>query len=293
MYEIKKINIKDNIYPKKLLDISSPPKNLYYIGDINLLKKNIIAIVGSRACSEYGRIVAKKISRELAREDICIISGLALGIDISAHLGAMKEIGKTIAVLGGGLKNIYPPENREYLFQILKNGGLVITEYSEDEETNSSNFPKRNRIISGLSDGVLLVEAEKRSGTTITAKFAKQQNKTLYCIPSNIDSINGVGTNLLLQQGAKLVLESNDILNDFELKNSKKIESKKVELEDEYKELYNLFNDNPININIISRKLNRTVNELAKDLLTLELKGIIKKVNSNEYIKVGDNNESK
>lgn len=284
MNEIKKINIKDSIYPKKLLDIASPPKNLYLMGDINLLNKNIVAIVGSRACSEYGRRVANKFSRELASKDICIISGLALGIDISAHLGAMKEKGKTIAVLGGGLKNIYPPENREFLFQILQNGGLVLSEYSENEEAKTTNFPKRNRLISGLSDGVLLVEAEKRSGSTITAKFAKQQNKKLYCIPSNIDSINGFGTNLLIQQGAKLVIESNDILQDFNLNITDK--EKSIEIEEKYISLYNLINNVPTNINFISRSLNKPISELSKGLLMLELKGAIKKINSNEYIKI-------
>lgn len=291
MEEIKKLTIKDKLYPPKLLDIKNHPKVIYYAGDIRLLDKNILAIVGSRACSEYGRRIANQFAKEISKKNICIISGLALGIDIAAHLGAMKEQGKTIAVLGGGIKNVYPPENREFLSQILKNGGLVISEYPENAEANNANFPKRNRIISAISDGVLVVEAEKRSGSNITARLAKEQHKKLYCIPSNIDSINGVGTNLLIQKGAKMVINKNDILEDFHLENLNNQPIKISEIEDEYQEIYQLFNKGPIHINRISKTLKMPVGELSKKLLILELKGMLQKVNSNEYIKVGENYE--
>ena len=289
MKEIQEITIKDKNYPKKLLNISGVPKKLYCLGNISLLEKTIIAIVGSRACSEYGRIVASKFAKELSKQNVCIISGLAVGIDIAAHMEAIKYKGKTIAVLGGGLKDIYPPENREFLLQIIKNGGLAISEYSNEQETKNTNFPKRNRIISGLADGVLLVEAGKRSGSTITARYAKEQKKEVYCIPSNIDSTNGMGTNLLIQNGAKLTISSEDILRNLNIKedsNYKKI------IDEKYNYLINLFEENKaVNINSLSKQTKTNIGKLSEDLLMLELDGVIKQINSNEYIKIGDSNE--
>lgn len=180
-------------YPKQLLKIKDYPKTLYAIGNTTLLnKKNILAIVGSRACTAYGRNVATSFASELSKKDICIISGLAIGIDGASHYGALEHKGKTIAVLGCGLNHIYPKENEWLFHKILLNGGCAISEYPPDVEANMSNFPKRNRIISGISSGVLVVEAHYRSGSAITAKYAKEQGKNVYAIPSNIDSTNGV-----------------------------------------------------------------------------------------------------
>lgn len=188
MEDIKIIKKEDKLYPKKLLNISNTPKQLYVLGNVNLLNKTSIAIIGSRKCTEYGNIQAINLSKVLAKNDICIISGMAIGIDTAAHIGAKEEIGKTIAVLGSGFKHIFPEENIELFYDILENDGCIITEYPPETEVQSKNFPVRNRIISGMSCGVLVVEAKEKSGSMITAKLAQKQNKKLYCIPGNIDN---------------------------------------------------------------------------------------------------------
>ena len=194
MENIKIIKIKDKRYPTKLLKIKNPPEQLYVLGDESLLNKTSLAIIGSRDCTEYGYMQAVRFSKEVAQQDICIVSGMAIGIDSAAHIGAKCEIGKTVAVLGGGFNNIFPEENEELFYGILEAGGCIISEYAPDVEADSENFPRRNRIVSGLSDGVLVVEARYRSGTSITARFAKHQGKKIFCVPSNIDSTTGYGT---------------------------------------------------------------------------------------------------
>lgn len=198
--EIITINYKESTYPRKLLKLKSPPLNLYVEGNFELLNKEIIAIVGSRNCSEYGWKQAKKFSTALSQNGICIISGLAIGIDSISHISAMNNAGKTIAVLGAGFNNIYPKENKELFNKILENNGCVISEYPPEEKVNTKNFPRRNEIISALAFGVLVIEAGYRSGSTITANFAFKQGKKVFAIPSNIDSKLGIGTNSLIQK---------------------------------------------------------------------------------------------
>ena len=155
------------------------------------------------------------MSRKLAQENIIIISGGARGIDTFAHMGTLKEKGKTIEVLGNGLDYIYPPENRKLEEEIIKSGGLLIQEYVIGKKPDKYTFPARNRIISGISDGVLVVEAKQRSGTLITVDFALEQGKTIFAVPGNIESKNSVGTNELIKQGAKLVNNIKDILEEI------------------------------------------------------------------------------
>ena len=214
-FDIKKLEITDKEYPEKLKEIYDPPKKLYVKGDISILNKKSIAIVGTRMCSNYGRKIAKQLSYEIAQRGIITISGLARGIDTFAHIGTINAKEKTIAVLGCGIDIIYPPENKYLADEILKNGGAIITEYDIGEKPLGTNFPKRNRIISGLSDGVIVVEAQKRSGTFITVDFALEQGKEVYVVPGNIDSKTSTGTNELIKQGAKLITEPEDILEDF------------------------------------------------------------------------------
>ena len=164
------------MYPQRLLKTKNFPTVIYAIGNIELLNcKYAVGIVGSRKCTEYGRKVANQFAQDLSRKGICIISGMALGIDGEAHNAAIKEIGKTIAVLGGGFNYIFPPENEWLFHKILENGGCVITEYPPEVEPDKNNFPIRNRVISGLSDALLVVEATHRSGSSITAKYAKNE----------------------------------------------------------------------------------------------------------------------
>ena len=181
--QIKMITIKDESYPKKLLDIYDSPVVLYVLGNEKILNNTSIAIIGSRRCSEYGKSIAKQFAYNLSKQNINIISGLARGIDTYAHLGTNCAQKTTIAIIGSGLDIIYPQENEQLAKQIIKNGGAIISEYIVGTRPEKMNFPARNRIISGLSDGVLVVEASKKSGTFITVDFALEQGKNVYAIP--------------------------------------------------------------------------------------------------------------
>ena len=288
MKEIKIIKKEDKEYPKKLLKISDAPEQLYVLGDESLLNKKSIAIIGSRDCTMYGYEQAKKFAKELAKQDICIVSGMAIGIDSAAHIGSKGEIGKTIAVLGSGFNNIFPEENKELFYEILKQGGCIITEYEPDVEPAHENFPSRNRIVSGLSEGVLVVEARHRSGTSITAKFAKKQGKKIFCIPSNLEVTTGVGTGRLIQEGAKLVLSPNDVLLELGITEEKEefIEEPEVEVNEEYKDVYDVLSRIPINVNEICKKINKSIVEVNTTLTMLELEGLVKQVGVNEFVKV-------
>lgn len=180
---MKIIKITDKNYPEKLKNIQNPPKQLYVIGDEKILNEFGLAIIGCRECSEYGRKIAKNLSFKLSQKGINIISGMARGIDTFAHISCLSAGGKTIAVLGSGFNYIYPKENSELFKEIIKNGGTVITEYPLDVKPLGSNFPERNRIISGLSDGVIVVEARKKSGTLITVDYALEQGKEIFAVP--------------------------------------------------------------------------------------------------------------
>lgn len=180
---MKVIYQAQKFYPEKLTHIYAPPAKLYVLGNEDILDKPAIAIIGCRQASNYGKKVAYEFAYQLAKKGIIIISGLARGIDSYAHLGAVKAKGKTIAVLGSGFNHIYPAEYKGLCIEIMKNGGSVITEYSPETKPIPTNFPSRNRIISGLSNGVLVVEAKQKSGTLITVDHALEQGKEVFVIP--------------------------------------------------------------------------------------------------------------
>lgn len=212
--KIEEISIESKEYPEQLREIYDAPLKLYVLGNKEILKQSSIAIVGARKATEYGKEVALQFSKDLSKNGINIISGLALGIDTCAHLGTLypDSIGKTIAVLGSGLDEIYPKPNIELAKQIIKNGGCIISEYSLGIKPEKQHFPQRNRIISGLSKGVLVVEASEKSGSLITADFALEQGRDVFAVPGNISNSTSVGTNNLIKQGAKLVTNYEDIL---------------------------------------------------------------------------------
>lgn len=209
--KIKIIKYGDNKYPEKLKNIYSSPKILYALGNEELLHKKSIAIIGCRKCTKIGAINAYKFGYELSKKDICIVSGFARGIDTYSHIGAIKEKGKTIAVLGSGLDVIYPKENLKLYYEILNSGGLIISEYPLGSKPEKYHFPQRNRIISGLSDGVLVIEAKEKSGTLITVDYALDQGRDVYAIPGNIEKENSYGTNNLIKEGAIPVTRVEDI----------------------------------------------------------------------------------
>lgn len=213
-YNIKVINFKDERYPKLLNSIENKPAFLYIRGNLENLYSDNLAIVGSRNASEYGKCVARKISKELADKNINIVSGLALGIDKYAHLGALDSMyGKTIAVLGTGVSDseVYPLQNKKIFERILESNGTIISEFRLGTKPEKYNFPLRNRIISGISKKVIVVEATENSGSLITANYALEQGKDIYAVPGNITSKNSIGTNKLIEEGAYILKSIEDI----------------------------------------------------------------------------------
>lgn len=206
------VSINENEYPKILKEIYDLPITLYVMGNKHILNDKSVSIVGCREASEYGKKAAKYFAYNLSEKGINIVSGLAKGIDSYAHEGAIcGKNGKTIAVIGNGLDTIYPKENKELAKKIVEDGGTIISEYPLGIKPEKMNFPARNRIISGLSEGVIVVEAKIKSGTLITVDFALEQGRDVYVVPGNINSLNSVGTNELIKQGAKLVNTFEDI----------------------------------------------------------------------------------
>jgi len=195
----------------------------------------------------------------------------------------MHQKGKTIAVLGTGLNRIYPKENEILAESIIKNGGLIISEYGLYGERKSENFPKRNRIMSGLSNGILVIEARKKSGTLITARYAKEQGKKVFSLPGNVDVINSSGTNELIKKGATVATEVKDILDEFAIRSEE--ENKKEEVNQEYKKVYDVLGTIPMHINEICKKTNSSMAEVNQIITMLEIEGLIKSLPNNEFIK--------
>lgn len=209
--KIKILKLGDNNYPEKLKNIVDKPKILYVLGNENLLNEKSIAIIGSRDCTRYGAMNAHDFGYQLAKRGLCVISGLARGIDTYSHLGSIKIREKTIAVLGSGLDIVYPAENIELYKKILISGGAIVSEYPLGSKPEKYHFPQRNRIISGLSDGIIVVEAKKKSGTLITVDFALDQGKDVYAIPGNINSKYSYTTNELIKEGAIPITKVEDL----------------------------------------------------------------------------------
>ena len=212
---IEIIHIYDKLYPEKLKDIYDKPIVLYVKGNKEILNEFSLAIIGCREYSKYGEYAAKKISYDIAKSGIITVSGLARGIDSFAHKATLEAKGKTIAVIGSGIDNIYPKENIELADEIIKNGGAIISEYIVGTKPQKMHFPARNRIISGISNGVVVIEAKKKSGTMITVDFALEQGKEVFAVPGNINSINSEGTNELIKQGAKCITSFIYIMEEY------------------------------------------------------------------------------
>ncbi len=210
------VSIFDSAYPKQLKEICDPPVVLYGRGDVALMQTLAIAIVGCRRASVYGMTTAEKLAQQLCDYRLTVVSGLARGIDTAAHRGVLKVRGKTVAVLGTGLAQIYPPENKR-LFEAIAEQGLVLSEFPLDTPPRPYHFPHRNRIISGLSLGVVVVEAAKTSGALITADLALEQGRDVFAIPGKVDSPSSHGVNELIKQGAKLVTCVQDIVDELSL----------------------------------------------------------------------------
>lgn len=285
-------------YPEFFNKIKNKPKKLYIQGNIELLNKPCIAIVGSRKFSEYGKKMAKKFTKELVNEGFAIVSGLADGIDTFAHEECIASGGKTIAVIACGFNKICLEKNKELYHKILNSNGCIITEYSPNTLTCSKNFPVRNRLISGLSLGTLVVEANYRSGTSITARFCMEQNRKLFCIPNSLESKNSIGVNKLIKKGAILVTCIDDIIKEVgqvknKIKIEKKLEDKKIIKEELIKiekdlskqefKIYKLLKNNSLNVDEISNTCKLNISEVNVILSKLEIEDYILKLPNNKY----------
>lgn len=284
------ITIFDGNYPQRLKDIHSPPIVLYIKGGLKEEDGFSLGIVGSRRASFYGLASAEKFACELSSAGITIVSGMARGIDSFAHKGALKAGGRTVACLGSGLNNIYPPENKELSGQIAKNGA-VISEFALNTKPLKENFPRRNRLISGLSMGILVVEAARNSGALITADFALEQGKEVFALPGNISSRASFGTNELIKQGAKLVTGKEDILEELRLPLNFMLDIKEpneqayVNDRNPESRLLNLFSDKPLVLDQIIEEAHFDIPQVYGILLSLKLKKMIKQLPGKQFVR--------
>lgn len=285
---IIKINREDINYPNLLTQISDPPKTLYCRGNIQLLNTICFGVVGARKLTAYGKEVTSNIARDLSRSGFTVVSGLALGIDAIAHTSTLDFNGKTIAVLGSGVddNNIFPRTNFRLAMDILDNDGLIISEYPEGFHANEKTFPQRNRIISGLSKGVIVIEADLKSGALITARWALEQNRDVFAIPGSIYSFGSIGTNKLIQRGAKLVSSIEDITEEYgdEIKISEK-EISTISTKDPVEKniLAILETNDSLFIDEIVRLSTLETSKVIATLSILEIKGKIKNIGNKKY----------
>ena len=279
----------DPSYPTLLKEIHDPPLVLYVWGDLSVGEESRLGVVGSRKPSHYATEVAKKLSYQLAYAGICVVSGLARGIDSSAHQGALAAKGRTIAVIGSGLQALYPPENQA-LAEKIASSGAVITEFSMATRADRQTFPMRNRIISGLSFGLLVVEAGPRSGSLISASQAAEQGRSLYAVPGRIDFPNAMGSNKLIQQGAKLVMDAGDILDDMGLLFPEKPEltpSRPAPSLNETEALVlDAFGEEEPAIDEIVAKCGLPTHVVSSTLLALEMRRLVRQLPGSRFVKI-------
>jgi len=290
------ISFYDDDYPALLKELSAPPMLLFCNGDTGLLATPQIAIVGSRSASYSGKENAKSLAMALVKKGYTITSGLAVGIDSCAHYGALAAEGKTIAVLGSGLDNIYPKVNLGLAQQIVERGGLIISEFWPDRAPYATNFPRRNRVVSGLSLGVLVVEAEARSGSLITARLAAEQNREVFAVPGAISNPKTAGCHHLINQGAKLITGVADILDELpslqheEGAPEHKILHQAVKLSVLGYSVISSIEFEVTSVDQVVLRSNAPVAEVLEQLLELELAGLIASV-SGGYIRIKENHD--
>ena len=294
--------LDDGSYPAYLREIADPPITLYVRGDWQgCFEQPSVAVIGSRMCSTYGENAAEMLSRDLASRGICIISGLARGIDAAAHKGAIRGGGKTIAVMGTGIDAVYPKENTRLVREILDSGGAVVSQFPLGTPPLKDNFPYRNRIISGLSLGVLIVEATERSGSLITARLATEQNREVMAVPGNITSRNSFGTNYLIKAGAKLVQQWQDVVAELPSEVAASILPPKIEEmngrpdkgqgeslpsdlnENERKIWQQLSADEPVHIDVLLVSSGLSFGDLNAALVGLDIRDLIRVLPGKHY----------
>lgn len=286
-HNIKTVSFFEKAYPKLLKEISSPPVLLYLKGNADLLKEKSIGVVGTRTPSGYGRAAVDMLVPQLAETGLIIVSGLAQGIDALTHMATLKCGGKTIGVLGCGLDQVYPLMNMPLAQEMLKKDNLIVSEYPVGTPALKQNFPARNRIIAGLSLGTLVIESKEDGGALITAKQALESNREVFALPGPITQPTSRGTNKLIQEGAKVVLAAEDILQELNLKAltaKDKIKFNLDKLSAEEKTIVDLIQTEPVHIDKIIQTTKLKPHVVGSVLTGLELKGYIKNTGGQIYI---------
>ena len=272
--KIRIIDIADRVYPQTLREITDPPEKLYCLGDVRLLNRPALAVVGSRKCSEYGRQTAMKIGKEASKNNLVVVSGMASGIDSFSHMGALQAGGKTVAVLGCGVDICYPKENRKLYEQIMQEG-LIVSELPPGSEPMPYTFPRRNRIISGLAMATVVVEAGINSGALITAERAAAQGREVFAVPGNITSQYSLGSNKLLVDGARPIAVIDDIFTGMGLTPAMSDELLE-ELGAVEQEVYNIIRENgEVTVDFVCGMLNKTPAFVNGIVTVLEIKGLV------------------
>lgn len=287
-HHIKVITIEQDDYPDYLKNIYDPPMALYVRGEMK--QEKVVAIVGSRKATSYGLGIAERLAYDLTKRGITVISGMARGVDSFAHRGALNAGGRTLAVLGCGPDIIYPPENGDLMEKIMASGA-VISEYLPGFPPIPQNFPARNRIISGISRGVVIIEANEKSGSLITANFALEQGREVFAVPGNVTSITSKGTNKLIKDGAKMVMDVEDIieeLNFFDIfdynngggytKESKKQNSMLESLQGDERSIAECLQQESLHIDLLAQKSGLSMQNVSAILVMLELQGVIEQL---------------
>lgn len=283
---IRFITRDDPEYPGRLKEIYAAPYALYVRGNLPSDHRKTLAVIGARDCSVYGMELAKYLSEAVARAGIAVISGLARGIDSCAHIGALQGGGNTYGVLGCGIDICYPKENLKLYMELQKEGG-ILSEYAPGIQPLASHFPMRNRIISGLSDGILVIEARKKSGTLITVDIGLEQGKNIYALPGRITDQLSAGCNNLIKMGAKPVTSPEDILEDFQIyptsPEQRAGEISPIEDGEELR-IYQVLSQEPMHLEDISTEVKLPINQLMEFLLSMEMRGIIRQAMRNYYV---------
>jgi len=285
-HNIKVITINDDHYPKLLKQIYDPPALLYYKGEWPENINFCLAVVGSRKYTSYGQQAVEHLVGPLARAGLIIVSGLALGIDALAHMACIKNDGITIGVLGSGIDQIYPATNKYVAEKISSSNGLIISEYPLGTPPLNYHFPQRNRIISGLSVGTLVIEASIKSGAGITAKLALEQGREVFAIPGSIFNPNSEGTNKLIKEGARPITSPDEIIESLELENIKSFvkTQKLVAQTPEEEKVLNILTREPMHINLLTRNVKLDTGTINATLLTMELKGMVRNLGAGNYV---------
>lgn len=289
---IQVLTWEDELYPHRLKEIDQPPPVLYLRGEITPEDEWAVAIVGTRRITAYGRQVAEQVASGLARSGITIISGLARGVDSVAHQAALSAGGRTLAVLGNGVDHIYPPENRRLAEQIMVHGAL-LSDYPLGTVPDSQNFPPRNRIISGLSLAVVIVEAGQTSGALITASFAADQGRDVFAVPGNINAPQSKGTNRLIQDGAHPLLSPQDVLEVLNLTMVAEQRSARLVLPSDPVEaqIYQALGSEPLHVDEIRARTQMPIEKISSTLALMELKGMVRQVGGMNYVAVKEEPE--